>query len=175
MAKPQKLGAKAKVTRLDSGQHSVLRNHSAPPGHPARGRVCCRGRSPGSRVDAAVRPSRNLCEVSVTSLDSGSPLTVAGAAPALAYAAPASLLAPGNFPGEPRRAHLPATGHDSQRTVSNISASTGSAGESSFKRGQNRFQLLMYPPAAVPGLGKSVGDWRQSPPQNPFRRIRFSR
>jgi hypothetical protein len=80
-----------------------------------------------------------------------------------------------NFPGEPRRAHLPATGHDSQRTVSNISASTGSAGESSFKRGQNRFQLLMYPPAAVPGLGKSVGDWRQSPPQNPFRRIRFSR
>jgi hypothetical protein len=30
-----------------------------PPGHPARGRIFRRGRSPGSRVVAAVRPSRN--------------------------------------------------------------------------------------------------------------------
>jgi hypothetical protein len=31
---------------------------SAPPGHPARGRSSCRGRSPGSRVVASVWPSR---------------------------------------------------------------------------------------------------------------------
>jgi len=33
---------------------------SAPPGHPARGRTVCRGRSPGSRVVADVRPSRSF-------------------------------------------------------------------------------------------------------------------
>jgi len=47
------------VTRLDSATDSARGIATAPPGHPARGRVCCRGRSPGSRVSAAVRPSRN--------------------------------------------------------------------------------------------------------------------
>src|SRR5882757_5487517 len=51
----QKLGAKAEVTRLDSVSGSARGIATAPPGHPARGRVCCRGRSPGSRVNAAVR------------------------------------------------------------------------------------------------------------------------
>jgi len=72
------------VTRLDSAYDSARGIATAPPGHPARGRVCCRGRSPGSRVNAAVRPSRNRLRSQWLLLDSGSPLTVAGAAPALA-------------------------------------------------------------------------------------------
>ncbi len=41
------------------GSRTVRRLLGAPPGHPARGRIYCRGRSPGSRVIAAVRPSRS--------------------------------------------------------------------------------------------------------------------
>src|SRR5215475_2514090 len=69
---------------------------SARPGHPARGRSTCRGRSPGSRVVAFVGLPGIL---PVALIDVGSPLTVAGAAPALSRSqdrsAPASLLAPG--------------------------------------------------------------------------------
>lgn len=61
---------------------------------PPRDVFGCRGRSPGSRVVASVRPSRNLAIPVTSNMDFSSPLTVAGAAPALAYAAPASLLAP---------------------------------------------------------------------------------
>jgi hypothetical protein len=67
---------------------------SAPPGHPARGRFPDHGRSPGSRVVAAAWPSRRPA-APVTRLDSFSPLTVAGAAPAWPRRdAPGSLLAP---------------------------------------------------------------------------------
>ena len=48
----------AEAFGTSAGAHR--RSQSAPPGHPARGRSSCRGRSPGSRVDTAVRPSRNL-------------------------------------------------------------------------------------------------------------------
>src|SRR6185437_3868828 len=79
----------------------AIETASAPPGHPARGRLCCRGRSPGSRVSALVRPSQ---ENPSGMMDQSSPLTVAGAAPVLSEDAPASLLAPGlNCPGEPRQ------------------------------------------------------------------------
>lgn len=58
--------------------------------------LCDRGRSPGSRVDASVRPSRGF---RLSGIDGrGSPFTVAGAAPELrdptGPRAPHSLLAP---------------------------------------------------------------------------------
>lgn len=46
------------------GRRTVRRLLGAPPGHPARGRLYCRGRSPGSRVIAAVRPSRSRAGLS---------------------------------------------------------------------------------------------------------------
>jgi hypothetical protein len=54
---------------------------SDPPVHPARGRSTDYGRSPGSRVAAAIQPSRP--NGTVASADGSSSLTVAGAALAL--------------------------------------------------------------------------------------------
>lgn len=73
-------------------------------GAPRPWTYCDRGRSPGSRVDASIRPSRG---VRLSGIDGrGSPSTVAGAAPELRDpmrpCAPHSLLAPGNAPAEPR-------------------------------------------------------------------------
>lgn len=71
----------------------------APPGHPARGRLFRHGRSPGSQVVTAFRPSR-CAGASVTQSESGSLLTVAGAAPDLpkkAHRLPFSLPTPGGI------------------------------------------------------------------------------
>ena len=53
---------------------------SDPTVHPARGRFVCYGRSPGSRIAAAIQSSHPAREA-VTSEDCSSSLTVAGAAP----------------------------------------------------------------------------------------------
>ncbi len=77
----------------------------APPGHPARGRICCRGRSPGLRVVATVRPSRSRL-ASVTFVGQRLAVYSCGGSAGIA---PASLLAPDQVqPGEPRRARLSA-------------------------------------------------------------------
>ncbi len=74
---------------------------SAPPGHPARGRSWCRGRSPGSRVWAAVRPSRDLDGSSDTKWTAARRLQLRGQLRHRLGAAPDSLLAPAP-PREPR-------------------------------------------------------------------------
>ena len=75
----------------------------APPGHPARGRIYCRGRSPGLRVVAAVRPSRSRV-ASVTRVGQRLAVYSCGGSAGIA---PASLLAPDQAgPGEPRQHRL---------------------------------------------------------------------
>jgi len=53
------IGGKGHGGRMQ-GKSRERRLPGAPPGHPARGRTFRRGRSPGSRVVAAVRPSRSV-------------------------------------------------------------------------------------------------------------------
>ena len=118
------LGAKAEVTRLDPRTASARGIATAPPGHPARGRYV---------VEAGLLAHGSLllsglpgtCQLSVTSLDSGSPLTVAGAAPALAFGRTGFPLSFGpNEPEEPRRLQLRSTA---------ISVNTRSGGRSPYR------------------------------------------
>ncbi len=83
------LGAKA-VADAGRGSRAVRRLLGAPPGHPARGRIIV-GAGLLARGSSLLSGLPEAAQASVTSLDSGLPLTVAGAAPALS---PASLLAP---------------------------------------------------------------------------------
>src|ERR1043166_9200121 len=84
LAQPQKLGAKAEVTRLDSANNSA-RNRNRTTGTP-RPRTCMLSRQVSWLAGPCCCPAfPKPIVVSVTLLDSGSPLTVAGAAPALAF------------------------------------------------------------------------------------------
>jgi hypothetical protein len=56
--KPHQLGAKAMATRLSNARERGPGIASAPPGHPPEDVYRGRGRSPGLRVIAFVRPSR---------------------------------------------------------------------------------------------------------------------
>jgi len=73
-------GTRHEHTRTTRGRPQ---DASGQPGHPAGGRYRVGGRSPGSRVNTPVRPSQGRTPP-VTLIDRRSPLTVAGAAPALA-------------------------------------------------------------------------------------------
>jgi hypothetical protein len=107
------LGAKAMADAC-RGSRAGRRLPGAPPGHPARGRIGCRGRSPGSRVVAAVRPSRSRAGFS----DFVGQRLAAYSCGGSAGIAPASLLAPDQAQsGEPRRLRLSMRDLSSQQGV----------------------------------------------------------
>ncbi len=98
------LGAKAERTHAGNRTHGIRRKR--PTGTP-RPRTFQRVAA-GLLARGSSLPSRlpEILAISVTSMDVGSPLTVAGAAPALPASAPDSLLAPAPTNGPENHEHI---------------------------------------------------------------------